>query len=66
MVKRVLALLGVFTALGLVMGIVGLVGPGTVDATQHSANRSFSSADSVAPGNTVVVTVTATNVGSSE
>ena len=63
MVKRVLALLGVFTALGLVMGIVGLVGPGTVDATQHSANRSFS-ADSVAPGNTVVVTVTATNVGS--
>ena len=63
MVKRVLALLGVFTALGLIMGIVGLVGPGTVDATQHSANRSFS-ADSVVPGNTVVVTVTATNVGS--
>ena len=46
MFKRLLALLGVFTALGLVMGIVGLVGLGTVDATQHSASRSFS-ADSV-------------------
>ena len=62
MVKRVLALLGVFTALGLVMGIVGLVGPGTVDATQHSANRSFS-ADSVAAGAEVVVTITAANFG---
>ena len=62
MFTRVVALLGIVAAAGIVLGIVGLMSPGTVDATQHSASRSFS-ADSVAPGAEVVVTITASGFG---
>ena len=47
---------------GLVLGVAGLLQPGSVDATQHSASRSFS-ATSVAPGAEVVVTITAGGFG---
>ena len=47
---------------GLVVGVAGLLQPGPVDATQHSASRSFS-ATSVAPGTEVVVTITAGGFG---
>ena len=62
MFTRVVALLGIVAAAGIVLGIVGLMSPGTVDATQHSASRSFS-ADPVAPGDEVVVTITASGFG---
>ena len=57
MVKRAWVLLGTLVVAGLVVGMVGLLSPNTVDATEHSATRSFSSA-SVTPGSTVEVTVT--------
>ena len=62
MFKRVPRLLRSLVVVGLVLGVVGLLQPSPVDATQHSASRSFS-AMSVAPGAEVVVTITAADFG---
>ena len=49
-------------ALAVVVGLIGLLQERPVDASQHSAERSFS-ATSVAPGGEVVVTISATGFG---
>jgi hypothetical protein len=58
---RVLAVSGVAVAVAL--GLIGLLQIGPVDASRHRAERSFS-ATSVAPGDEVVVTITAYGFGS--
>ena len=62
MFKRALALFGSAMVVALAIGVVGLLSPNTADATGHGATRDFS-ADSVAVGGTVVVTITATGAG---
>ena len=57
---RVLAVSGVAVAVAL--GLIGLLQMGPVDASRHSAERSFSDT-SVAPGDEVVVTITASGFG---
>ena len=57
-----MAQLGVVAAVGLVMGIAGLVPLDTANASQHTATRTFS-ATTVTPGGEVVVTITAANFG---
>ena len=57
---RMIALSGI--ALAVVLGLIGLLQESPVDASQHSAERSFS-ATSVAPSDEVVVTITAADFG---
>ena len=53
----------VVAIVAIALGMVGLLRPGSADATEHhSASRSFSAA-SVAPGGQLEVTVTATDYG---
>ena len=59
MIRKASAVLAVA---GVVVGVVGLLHPAPVDATSHSAARSFS-APSVLPGDTLEVTVAATGYG---
>ena len=47
---------------GVALGLVGLLRPGPVDATTHSADRQFSQ-PWVLPGGELTVTVTATGYG---
>ena len=57
MTKRtLLALVGVVAVLAVAGGILGLLQPSTVDATQHSATRSFS-ANTVTVGSELEVTL---------
>ena len=62
MSKTVLALLMVVAVAGVALGSLWLSAPGDADASGHSATRSFSSS-SVAPGETVTVTIRADNYG---
>ena len=62
MANKVLALLVVVAVAGVALGSLWLVAPGDVDASGHSAMRSFSSS-SVAPGDTVTVTIVARDYG---
>ena len=62
MFKRAMALFGTAMVVALAIGVVGILSPGTADATGHSATRAFSDV-SVAVGGTVVVTITATGAG---
>ena len=59
MIRKASAVLAVA---GVVVGVVGLLHPAPVDATSHSAARSFS-APSVLPGGTLEVTIAATGYG---
>jgi hypothetical protein len=57
LIKKASALLGIVAVVGVVAaGIVGLLRPTTVDATQHNATRSFS-VDTVAAGGELDVTI---------
>ena len=58
LVTKVLALLVIAAVAGAALGGLWLLPPGDVYASSHSATRSFS-ATSVAPGDTVTVTITA-------
>ena len=58
MANKVLALLMVVAVAGVALGSLWLSAPGSADASGHSATRSFSSS-SVAPGETVTVTIVA-------
>ena len=58
MFKKALALIMIVTG----AGMVGLLDPGPVDATGHSATRSFSAA-TVEPGGELVVTIEAAGFG---
>ena len=58
MFKKALALIMIVTG----AGMVGLLDPSPVDATGHSATRSFS-ADTVAPGGKFDVTIEVANLG---
>ena len=58
MANKVLALLMVVAVAGVALGSLWLSAPGSADASTHSATRSFSSS-SVAPGETVTVTISA-------
>ena len=60
--NKVLALLMAVAVAGVVLGNLWPLTPGNVDASGHSATRSFSSS-SVAPGETVMVTIRADNYG---
>ena len=62
MSKKMLALLMVVAVAGVALGSLWLSAPGEADASGHSATRSFSSS-SVAPGETVTVTIRADNYG---
>ena len=62
MTNRVLALLVVVTIVGVALGSQWLLPQGRADASGHSATRSFSE-NSVAPGETVTVTIAANNYG---
>ena len=62
MANKVLALLVVVAVAGVALGSLWLVAPGDVDASGHSAMRSFSPS-SVAPGETVTVTIVARDYG---
>ena len=61
MFKKALALLGIVAVVGVALGISGLLQPSAVDATQHSATRSFSAdtvaVDTVAVGGELDVTI---------
>ena len=61
--KKALALLMMVGVVGITLGMVGLMRMGVADATQHSADRSFSAA-SVPAGGELVVTITTANTGS--
>ena len=54
--------LAVLAVAGAVVGVVGLLHPAPVDATSHSAVRSFS-APWTLPGGTLEATITATGYG---
>ena len=62
MANKVLALLMVVAVAGVALGSLWLSAPESADASGHSATRSFSSS-SVAPGETVTVTISADNYG---
>ena len=62
MAKKVLALLMVVAVAGVALGSLWLSAPGEADASGHSATRAFSST-SVAPGETVTVTIVARDYG---
>ena len=62
MSRKVLALLLVVAVAGVALGSLWLLAPGDADASGHSATRSFSSS-SVAPGETVTVTIVARDYG---
>ena len=62
MSKTVLALLMVVAVAGVALGSLWLSDPGDADASGHSATRSFSPS-SVAPGETVTVTIVARDYG---
>ena len=62
MSKKVLALLMIVAVAGVALGSLWLLAPGDADASGHSAMRSFSSS-SVAPGDTVTVTIVARDYG---
>ena len=61
MTRKALALWMVVAVLGVSLGLVGLW-PSSVDATTHSATRSFSAA-SVSPGEQLVVSISASRYG---
>ena len=61
MTRKALALWMVVAVVGVSLGLVGLR-PSSVDATAHSATRSFSAA-SVLPGEQLVVTIGASEYG---
>ena len=60
--NKVLALLMVVAVAGVALGSLWLLTPGDVDASGHSATRSFSSS-SVYPGEEITVTIRADNYG---
>ena len=60
--NKVLALLMVVAVAGVALGSLWLLTPGDVDASGHSATRSFSSS-SVDPGEEITVTIRADNYG---
>ena len=62
MTRTALAVLAVLAVAGAVVGVVGLLHPAPVDATSHSAVRSFS-APWTLPGDTLEVTITTTGYG---
>ena len=62
MINKVLVLLVIAAVAGVTLGGLWLLSPGGTYASNHSATRSFS-ATSVAPGETVTVTVQADNYG---
>ena len=62
LVTKVLALLVIAAVAGVALGGLWLLPPGDVYASNHSATRSFSTT-SVAPGETVTVTIRADNYG---
>ena len=62
MVRKALALLVVVAMVGAVMGAVGLLFPHPADAHEHSATRSFGSAE-VAAGGDLEVTITVNDFG---
>ena len=64
MMHRVLTLLVVVTVTGVALGSLWLLPSRSVDASQHSAERSFS-ATTVASGETVTVTIVANDYGGS-
>ena len=64
MVRKALALLVMVTVVGLVLGVVGLLHPNTVDAQAPSATRSFSGITSVSAGGELSVMITAREYGS--
>ena len=58
MVRRLFAALGILAVMGVAIGMIGVLGPSAVDASGHSATRSFST-PTVAPGGELSVTVVA-------
>ena len=62
MVTRALALVVVAAIVGTSIGVAGLFGPGDLEASGHSATRSFD-ADSVGPGGSVEVSVSVSGLG---
>ena len=62
MVTKALALVVVAAVVGTSIGVAGLFGPSEVEATSHSASRSFS-ADTVAPGGEVEVEINVSGLG---
>lgn len=62
MVTRALALVVVAAIVGTSIGVAGLFGPGDLEASGHSATRSFD-ADSVGPGGHVEVSVSVSGLG---
>ena len=58
MVTRALALLGIMAVVAVAVGMVALLSPSTADASSHITTRSFS-ADPVAPGGELTVTIDA-------
>ena len=64
MVRKALALLVMVTVVGVVLGVVGLLRPNTVDAQAPSAMRSFSGITSVSVDGELRVMITAREYGS--
>jgi hypothetical protein len=64
LVRKALALLVMVTVVGVVLGVVGLLHPNTVDAQAPSATRSFSGITSVSAGGELSVMITAREYGS--
>jgi hypothetical protein len=64
LVRKALALLVMVTVVGVVLGVVGLLRPNTVDAQAPSAMRSFSGITSVSAGGELSVMITAREYGS--
>jgi hypothetical protein len=62
LVNKVLVLLVIAAVVGAALGGLWVLSPGDAYASNHSATRSFS-AISVAPGETVMVTISADNYG---
>ena len=58
MVTRAWALLGIMAVVAVAVGMVALLSPSTADASNHITTRSFS-ADTVAPGGELTVTIDA-------
>ena len=62
MVRKALALLVVIAVLGTALGVVGLIRPGTADATGHSATRTFSDSE-VMVGDELDITIETMGLG---